>query len=119
MPPQQGFTTSFQTLDKADVRTCYHSIVLQNEDWDSFRYCHVSDIHVAKRFDELLSVMEEKTPKLELDARITLKQLPKLTRRYKNPNKYFRRFIRWVNQRVQLNKMDFERKLCWKILNFS
>jgi hypothetical protein len=92
------------TLDSPIKRTCFHAITVFAHDQSTFNFAHITDIHIAKRFDELLGVLS-----LQIDPVTGPKIMPgtPTITRYHNPNNYFRKFIRWANQLANQGQLDF------------
>jgi hypothetical protein len=93
----------FPNLDPAIVRINYHAIVFCNHEFSDFNFVHITDLHIAKRFDELLGVISDRI-NIEESMRFT-KEEP-LRKRYKNPNNYLRQFILWANQQFRKGGLD-------------
>ena len=91
---------TFSSLGPECVRTCYHSLVLSINNWENFNIAHISDLHIAQRFDELLVAIEHESPLSNMGI------AKPLIERYRNPNNYLRKFIHWVNMEAQKGKLD-------------
>ncbi|MFX1234906.1 MAG: metallophosphoesterase family protein [Promethearchaeota archaeon] len=111
-------------------RTNYHSLVISKNKWKNFQFIHATDLHLAKRNDDIygivknwtsifkqekiaeiaqqsvktLSFFERIFKKKESSIPITIKPL---VRRIINPNNNFRKFIKQMNKRVLKNEIDF------------
>jgi predicted phosphodiesterase len=89
---------TFSNSDPTQIRINYHSLVIWKKPWDSFQFAHISDLHLAKRYDELLGVMAIKSRSRKKS----------IQRRYQNPNNHLRDFISWANKECLVNKkLDF------------
>jgi hypothetical protein len=111
-------------------RTCYHAIVLRNKPWTTLRLAHVTDIHVAQRYDEILgqlsrylkpfweiSGLEVPPPKRretlrqrrverEVTRETEFNMMDPLIVRFQNPNNKLRQFILWANQAAEREELD-------------
>ena len=99
----------FTSLGINQQRVCYHSIVVRNEEWDTIKFMHVTDIHVAKRFDEILNIiLNRKRQKYgELVMKYIEDRHGPLYMRYFNPNHHLRTFIQFANRESKNKNLDF------------
>ncbi|MFX1499286.1 MAG: metallophosphoesterase [Promethearchaeota archaeon] len=111
-------------------RINYHSLVISKNKWKSFKFIHATDLHLAKRNDEIYGIVKNwtklfKNEKLAEIAQKSVKTLSffdrifkkkdssksltfkPLVRRFVNPNNNFRKFIKLMNKRVLRNELDF------------
>lgn len=96
----------FSSLDDNVCRIAYHSVVIHKDDWKNLNLAHITDLHIAKRFDELLTMVKKKNRKLDELKQLFQVQIPNLEDRYKNPNNYLRRFIKWANFQKNVHELD-------------
>lgn len=95
------------------VRTNFHSLVLSNQEWKDFTFIQATDIHIAKRNDEILEKIKiTLTKKIRSKVKsfiseIRNKEVPPLEQRFINPNNQFRNLIKVVNEKVLNNELDF------------
>lgn len=78
-------------------KTNYHSCVISDQTWEDCTIIHGTDLHIAKRNDEILAVIMKK-----------LKQKPSdgLENRFVNPNNNLRLFIKSMNERKKDRNVD-------------
>ncbi|MHA1338891.1 MAG: metallophosphoesterase [Promethearchaeota archaeon] len=92
------------------TKTNYHSVVLTNQTWEDFTIIHASDLHIAKRNDEVLPILLRGFNKsisktiLSLTDFISGKNRDSVEARFVNPNNNFRLFT------ILMNRL-FERRL--------
>ncbi len=98
---------SFPELDSKLNRICYHSIIFHHHDWNSFKFSHITDLHIAKRFDEILPVLRKKTQKMDELSQLLQVKIPQREDRYRNPNDFFRKYIKLANKHLDSNDLDF------------
>ena len=106
---------TFASFDPNISRVCYHALIISTRsNWNQLNFAQISDVHVAKRWDEFLGVMgvkADKTPDFEKNSKEEPEKKtllrPPLRARFKNPNNYFRKFIRWANQAFCKGELDF------------
>ncbi|MBN2151569.1 MAG: metallophosphoesterase [Candidatus Lokiarchaeota archaeon] len=118
----------------AKERTCYHAIVLRNKDYTSFHVAQITDIHLARRYDEVLDCLSgflgpfgdildmkrvvdffkgrfrrasrEKRVQDEIFRETEYRRFNPLNRRFQNPNNKLRQFIIWANQAAAREHLD-------------
>ena len=95
------------TPENGAPRICYHALVIRNIGWQNFKFAQITDLHVAKRFDELLGMLIPKTRIFSADISVHFLHRKTLVERYKNPNNNFRKFISWANIQNNQNQIDF------------
>jgi hypothetical protein len=107
------------------VRDLPHAVCLStNDQWDNLQYLHISDLHIAKRYDDLIGIIQTNMKKSIVKSVVNfyeeniqkklfpgrekpgLWDLP-LEQRYTNPNNMLRRFIRYANHQAMQNNVDF------------
>jgi hypothetical protein len=92
-------------------KTCinYHSIVISKNDWNSMNIIQATDLHLAKRNDEMSEkiVQAYKQNQIESQSNTLEKFKDSLKKRIVNPNNLFRLFIKKMNTKVFENKLDF------------
>lgn len=108
---------------KNDVRINSHALVISKNEWKTFKFVHITDLHLADRNDliyglirqwikeirknniALLSEINEGEEDYDLDkfSEIDLSY----RRRIINPNNLFRKFIKEMNKKVFKNEIDF------------
>lgn len=78
-------------------KTNYHSYVISDQTWEDCTIIHGTDLHIAKRNDEILAVILKK-----------LKQKPSdgLKNRFVNPNNNLRLFIKSMNEWKKERSVD-------------
>ncbi len=99
----------------------FHSVCISRNDWRDFTFIHASDLHVAKRNDNILPVVlrnikervnkspeEQKKQKeqKEDDYDRSIKDIP-IEQRFLNVNDNIRRFCKLANHRVSAQDLDF------------
>lgn len=93
----------------SDKKINYHSLVITKNDWKDISIVHVTDLHLAKRNDQMFKKIDEMYKKNKKE--ITNERFINLTRSFKkrliNPNNPFRKFIKEMNERVLKNEIDF------------
>ncbi len=99
----------FRSLGLDKQRICYHSIVVRQKEWDSVKFIHTTDIHIAKRFDEIMNIILNRKRQNygELVMRYLEERHGPIYMRYFNPNHHLRSFIRFANQESKRNNLDF------------
>lgn len=111
-------------------RINYHSLVISKNKWKNFKFVHATDLHLAKRNDEIYGIVKKwtaifKNEKLAEIAQQSVKTVSffdrifkkrdsskvmtfkPLVRRLINPNNNFRKFIKQMNKKVLRNELDF------------
>nr|MDO8113121.1 metallophosphoesterase family protein [Candidatus Sigynarchaeota archaeon] len=112
-------------------RVCFHALVVRRVDWTNMRFVQVSDLHLAKRYDEVLGVITDHIDTImdkidivhlrklfkikgssakiaqEINKEFEYNKDDPLHRRYQNPNNKFRQFILWVNRAADQEDVDF------------
>lgn len=102
----QTFPAIPHTEDNPIYRICYHSLVIRRENWENLHFVQITDLHVGRRYDELLSSL------LAHKIKINFEKLPPVIRkldleaRFKNPNNKLRKFILWANRQARFNQLD-------------
>ena len=112
----------------SDKKINYHSLVISKNDWKNINIVQVTDLHIAKRNDEMYNALDSMHKKLRKENVKKIEQIQKnelkkkdkkkfkksfskidlsFRRRLINPNNLFRKFIREVNKSVVNNKVDF------------
>ncbi|GAF78118.1 unnamed protein product, partial [marine sediment metagenome] len=102
-----------QNIPNRLVRTNFHSLVLTKQDWKDFTFIQATDIHIAKRNDEILEKIKTTISK-KIRSKIKSfisdlrdKEIPPLEQRFVNPNNQLRKLIKVVNKKVLNNDIDF------------
>jgi DNA repair exonuclease SbcCD nuclease subunit len=106
----------------------YHAIFISKNDWKNIIVVQATDLHVAKRNDEMfnkinhmyrnlrnkniekINQIENKSPKLKdkNDLRESLYKIDlSFKKRLINPNNLLRKFVKKINKKVINNKIDF------------
>lgn len=108
----------------------YHSIAIYDKEWTNFKFIHASDFHIARRNDFILNFLKEEVraktirytnneKKLQqLDNSVLYRDFEfreefqedkyeKLRRCKYNFNSHLRKLIKYVNDRVLTNDLDF------------
>ncbi|MEX2719576.1 MAG: metallophosphoesterase [Candidatus Sigynarchaeum springense] len=125
---------AFQGGTPERERSCYHAVVLRNKDYKSFHVAHITDLHVARRWDEVLDNLSgfigpfgdildmtrvadffkgktrRKASKQKVQEEIfqetEYSRFNPLNRRFQNPNNKLRQFIIWANQAAAREHLD-------------
>jgi hypothetical protein len=111
-----------------DKKVNYHAIVISKNDWKNINVVQATDLHIAKRNDEMFNKINnmyrnlrnkniEKINQIEtnlLKSKVKYdirKSLFKIDLSFKkrliNPNNLFRKFIKKINKKVFNNNVDF------------
>lgn len=111
-----------------DKKVNYHAIVISKNDWKNINIVQATDLHIAKRNDEMFNKINNMYHKLrnknvkkinqiktnppksndKADIRKSLFKIDLLfKKRLINPNNLFRRFVKIINKKVINNKIDF------------
>ncbi len=111
-----------------DKKINYHAIVISKNDWSNINIVQATDLHIAKRNDEMFNkinnmyrnlrnknikkINQIKTnPPKSNDKYDIRKSLFKIDLSFKkrliNPNNLFRKFVKKINTKVINNKIDF------------
>jgi hypothetical protein len=91
----------------------YHAIVVTNQTWENFTVIHATDLHIANRNDEILSVLLQKYDKSIAKTLLTIydfiskRENEQLEDRFINPNNNLRHFIKIMNMLKQKKALDF------------
>ncbi len=99
---------TFPNTPNKSFRICYHAVDIRKNTWDEFRFVQITDLHIAKRYDEILGTIINN----KRNSKVSTKKLSpffkkfSLKSRYKNPNNKFRQFIIWANERSKFGKLD-------------
>ena len=103
-------------------RINYHSIVLTLQNWEDFTIVHATDLHIAKRNDEILGVILKNYNNKLITNLIRLirtiinikrhlskrsKKNEPIEKRFINPNNNLRLFIKQMNELYENNLIDF------------
>ncbi|MHA1340558.1 MAG: metallophosphoesterase [Promethearchaeota archaeon] len=103
-------------------RINYHSIVLTLQNWENFTIIHATDLHIAKRNDEILGVILKNYDNKLIKNIIKLikaiinikrhwpkrsKPIEPIEKRFINPNNNLRLFIKQMNKLYENNLIDF------------
>jgi len=113
----------FQERDPAFQRVCYHALVIRRKSWQTLNIAHATDMHVARRYDEILGVLSKelditqgkpymsglgikKKMQAELHEEYEYDKFDPLIRRFQNPNNKLRQFIIWANNAAAHEKLD-------------
>ncbi|MBD3353744.1 MAG: hypothetical protein GF364_19830 [Candidatus Lokiarchaeota archaeon] len=94
------------------TRINYHSVVLTNQTWENFTIIHGTDLHVAKRNDEVLAVLlrgfedsiSEKI--LKIKDFFTMEDEDDILNRFINPNNNIRLFCILMNRLYERKRVD-------------
>jgi len=85
--------------EKDLVERKYHAVCLTKRTWETFNFIHVTDLHIAKRNDQIFDmILESKANERERDD---------FKKRYVNFNDHLRNLITQANQLAAENKVDF------------
>jgi predicted MPP superfamily phosphohydrolase len=84
---------------KSIIERKHHAVCLTNRAWDSFKFIHVSDMHTAKRNDQIFDMI--------LASKSGEKERKDFTKRYVNFNDHLRRFVEEANKLARKGKLDF------------
>ncbi|MHA1897674.1 MAG: metallophosphoesterase [Promethearchaeota archaeon] len=96
-----------------DLKINYHAVVIKAQDWKEFTIVHATDLHIAKRNDEILPILlkryDRSISKALLGAYdfITNNKEGNLIERFNNPNNNLRLFIKIINEWAEKNWVDF------------
>ena len=111
-----------------DNKINYHAIVVSKNDWKNINIVQATDLHIAKRNDEMFDKINnmyrnlrsenikrinqiEAIPPKSKDKDEIRKSLIKIDLSYKkrliNPNNLFRKFVKIINKKVINNEIDF------------
>ncbi|MHA1762705.1 MAG: metallophosphoesterase family protein, partial [Promethearchaeota archaeon] len=106
----------------------YHALAIFNKDWKNFSFIHATDLHVARRNDFISFHLKNETKNklknkiepltknnsfsiLNRDFEIKIgfqeNKIDKLKHAKYNFNYNLRKFIKFVNERVKANELDF------------
>lgn len=113
----------FPDRDANIQRACYHALVARRKSWQNLNIAHVTDLHVARRYDEILGMLAKelditagkpyisglaikKKVQAELHEEYEYDKNDPLIRRYQNPNNKLRQFIIWANNAAAREKLD-------------
>ncbi len=119
---------------QTEEHICYHALVLRKKDYTSFHVAHITDLHLAQRYDEVLDDLSGflgpfgdmldvkrildffkgkprgKSTKQKVEEGIfretEYSRFDPLNRRFQNPNNKLRQFIIWANQAATLEHLD-------------
>ena len=80
------------------VERKYHAVCLTKRTWETFNFIHVSDLHIAKRNDQIFNL---------ISASKSDKQKNYFRKRYVNFNDHLRCLIRQANRLVNKGELDF------------
>ncbi len=92
----------------------FHAVCISRNDWRDFTFIHASDLHVAKRNDNILPVVirnlrerTKKTPEKEKEDEFdkSIKDIP-IEQRFLNINDNIRRFCKLANHRASAQELD-------------
>ena len=97
-------------------RINYHAIVVSEKEWIDYRFVHITDLHIAKRNDEILGVIKGRMnsgfgSKIigffdKISSREKEEEKP-IEKRFQNPNNSLRLFNRWANIEMEQRNLDF------------
>lgn len=111
-----------------DKKINYHTIVISKNDWRNINIVQATDLHIAKRNDEMFNKINnmyrnlrkknikkinqiETNPPKSNDKYDIRKSLFKIDLSFKkrliNPNNIFRKFVKKINKKVINNNIDF------------
>ncbi len=80
-------------------RKC-HAVCLTNKrEWEIFNFIHTTDLHVAKRNDQIFDMI--------LESKSNQKERDNFTKRYVNFNDHLRYLIKQANQLAEKGELDF------------
>jgi len=108
----------------------YHSLAIFNKDWESFKFIHATDLHIARRNDFIINFVRDKKRSEISRCRNNNKKIEKVDKfvldrdfefkeefqddRYEdlryakfNFNYQLRKLINFVNQKVSIDECDF------------
>ncbi|MFX1498475.1 MAG: metallophosphoesterase [Promethearchaeota archaeon] len=87
----------------------YHSLVITKNEWQNINIFQITDLHLAKRNDEMVKKVEEmyKNKKFDLPHEKIISLSQSFKKRLINPNNLFRSFIKIANGKVLKNEIDF------------
>ncbi len=97
----------FPDLDPSILRICYHSIVIHSAEWDTFNFAQITDLHLSKRYDEVIGMISKKMPNIMQNQSPNGPMIQDLIKRYINPNNGLREFNLWANNEYRNGKLDF------------
>lgn len=96
--------STLYNLDRLDnegniVERKYHAVCFTNRTWEEFKFMHITDLHIAKRNDDIPGIIEKSKPNDE--------KRNEFNGRYINFNDHLREFIKKVNESAESDKPDF------------
>lgn len=92
-----------------DKKINYHSFVITKNDWKNINIVHATDLHLAKRNDQMFKKIIEmyKNRQINFPNEKLINSTRSFKKRLINPNNLFRNFIKEMNERVLKNEIDF------------
>ncbi|NMC06554.1 MAG: hypothetical protein GYA24_15160 [Candidatus Lokiarchaeota archaeon] len=131
---QTGFASDGDGASRADRRTNYHALVLRKKDYTALHIVQITDLHVARRYDEVLDNLagflgplgdaldvtrvidffKGRYKRKKQQARVQdaafkeseYSRFKPINRRFQNPNNKLRQFILWANQAAAREHLD-------------
>ncbi len=104
----------FPEPDTKVVRTNFHSVVVSTKDWNDYRFAHITDLHIAKRNDEILGVIKGRMSHgfgsniIRIADKISsMSDDAPIEERFQNPNNSLRLFNKWANDQMNKGQLDF------------
>lgn len=103
-----------EKIEEDSLRICYHALVISRQYWNSINFVHITDLHIARRNDYFLGSIFTNIEKshflikfIKRRGKSKKKYERNMIKRVQNPNNQLRKFIKWANDKVAENKLDF------------